>query len=156
MKEIWFIGGVTLAKKVESVWKGPKVIIEVKSDSVYIAKSRREQKVMHHDKSRKLQKWLVDFQAAKDWVTSNLSKSSKNNGNLKGRPTKLRFLSVQLGVLEVKLKRSLPLSPVTNSQQMRERLGGIIVFVNWSTLKEFRCSVTSPGPVPSWVCGHNS
>ena len=49
MKEIWFIGGVTLAKKVESVWKGPKVIIEVTSDSVYIAKSRREQKVMHHD-----------------------------------------------------------------------------------------------------------
>ena len=95
MKEIWFIGGVTLAKKVESVWKGPKVIIEVKSDSVYIAKSRREQKIMHHDKSRKLQKWLVDFQAAKDWGTSNLSQSSKNNGNLKGRSTKLRFLTVQ-------------------------------------------------------------
>ena len=50
-----------VGKKVESVWRGPGVVIEVNSDSVYIVKSRREQKVMHHDKlklceSRKLPK----------------------------------------------------------------------------------------------------
>ena len=39
-----------VVKKVESVWRGPAVIIEVKLDSVYIVKSRRKQKVMHHDK----------------------------------------------------------------------------------------------------------
>ena len=59
-----------VVKKVESVWRGPGVIIYVNSDSVYIVKSRRKQKVMHHDKlklceSRKLPKWLVDFQGAK-------------------------------------------------------------------------------------------
>ena len=95
---------------------GPGVIIEVKSDSVYIVKSRREQKVMHRDKvklceSRKLQKLLVDFQGAKDQGTSNLSQSSKNNGNLRGRPTKLQFLTVKLEVLEVKTKAVPPLEP---------------------------------------------
>ena len=66
---------------------------------MYIIKSRREQKVMHHDKStlcesRKLRKWLVDIQEAKeakDRGTINLSKSSKNNRN------------GDIGVLEVKL-----------------------------------------------------
>ena len=66
-----------VGKKVESVWRGPGVIIEVKSDSVHIVKARREQKVMHHDKlklceSRKLPKWLG---------TSELLLRSKNNGN---------------------------------------------------------------------------
>ena len=56
------------------------------SDSVYIVKSRREQKVMHHDKlklceSRKVPKWLVDFQGAKDCGTTNLFQSRKNHGN---------------------------------------------------------------------------
>ena len=53
---------------------------------MYIVKSRREQKVMHHDKlklceSRKLPKWLVDFQGAKSRGTSNLPQNRKNNGN---------------------------------------------------------------------------
>ena len=39
-----------VGRKVEYLWRGPGVIIEVKSDSMYIVKSRREQKVMHHDK----------------------------------------------------------------------------------------------------------
>ena len=72
-----------VVKKVESVWRGPGVIIYVNSDSVYIVKSRRKQKVMHHDKlklceSRKLPKWLVDFQSR---GTSNLPQSSKTNRN---------------------------------------------------------------------------
>lgn len=50
-----------VGKNVESECKGPLVIIEVMPVSVYIAKSRREQKIMHHDKlnlceSKKLQK----------------------------------------------------------------------------------------------------
>ena len=53
---------------------------------MYIVKSRREQKVVHNDKltlceSRQLPKWLVEFQGAKDQWTTNLSQSSKNNGN---------------------------------------------------------------------------
>lgn len=46
---------------------GPGRIAEVKSDSVYVVKSRREQKVMHHDKlklcdSGEFPKWLVEYQ----------------------------------------------------------------------------------------------
>ena len=54
-------------KKVESVWRGPGVIIEAKSDTIFVVKSRREVKVMHHDKlkkceSRQLPKWLINYQ----------------------------------------------------------------------------------------------
>ncbi|XP_062609540.1 death-inducer obliterator 1-like [Saccostrea cucullata] len=53
-------------KKVESVWRGPGIIIETKSDTIFVVKSRREVKVMHHDKlkrceSRQLPKWLVNY-----------------------------------------------------------------------------------------------
>ena len=42
-----------VGKKNESVWRGPGFINKVKSDSVYIVNSRREQKVMHHDKLKR-------------------------------------------------------------------------------------------------------
>jgi hypothetical protein len=53
-------------KKVESVWRGPGVIIEAKSYTVFVVKSRREIKVMHHDKlkrcdTRQLPKWIVSY-----------------------------------------------------------------------------------------------
>jgi hypothetical protein len=46
---------------------GPGVIAEVKSDSLYVVQSSREQKVMHHDKlklceSGELPKWLINYQ----------------------------------------------------------------------------------------------
>lgn len=40
-------------KKVESVWKGPSIIIEAKSDRMFVDKCRREVKVMHHDKLKR-------------------------------------------------------------------------------------------------------
>ncbi|XP_062589436.1 uncharacterized protein LOC134251086 [Saccostrea cucullata] len=53
-------------KKVESVWRGPGIIIEAKSDTISVVKSRREVKVMHHDKLkrcefRQLPKWLINY-----------------------------------------------------------------------------------------------
>ncbi|XP_061190277.1 uncharacterized protein LOC133198152 [Saccostrea echinata] len=55
-------------KKVESIWKGPGIITEAKFDTVFVVKSRREVKVMHHDKlkmckSRQLPKWLVLYKS---------------------------------------------------------------------------------------------
>lgn len=37
-------------KKVESMWIGPGVIVEAKSNTVFAVKSCREVKIMHHEK----------------------------------------------------------------------------------------------------------
>ncbi|XP_061175912.1 uncharacterized protein LOC133184853 [Saccostrea echinata] len=55
-------------KKVESIWKDPGIITEAKSDTIFVVKSRRDVKVMHHDKlkkceARQLPKWLVTDQS---------------------------------------------------------------------------------------------
>lgn len=52
----WSVAG----KKVESIWKGPGIIVKAKSDTVFIVKSCREVRTMHHDKLRNamLQKYL--------------------------------------------------------------------------------------------------
>lgn len=56
-----------VGEKVESIWMGPGMIVEIKSNSVYVVKSCREHKVIHHDKlklceSGELPKWMVDNQ----------------------------------------------------------------------------------------------
>ena len=55
-------------KKVQSIWLGPGIVDQVKSDTVYAIRTRRDIKIMHHDKlrpciSRKLPKWIRDYQA---------------------------------------------------------------------------------------------
>ena len=50
-------------KKVQSIWLGPGIVDQVKSDTVYAIRTRRDIKIMHHDKlrpciSRKLPKWI--------------------------------------------------------------------------------------------------
>nr|XP_022295005.1 uncharacterized protein LOC111105125 [Crassostrea virginica] len=55
-------------KKVQSIWLGPGIVDKVKSGTVYAIRTRRDIKIMHHDKlrpciSRKLPKWIRDHQA---------------------------------------------------------------------------------------------
>ncbi|XP_062591792.1 death-inducer obliterator 1-like [Saccostrea cucullata] len=58
-------------KKVESVWLGPGVVLEVKSDTIYSIRTRRDVIVMHHDKlkacnARQIPKWIKDYKAREE------------------------------------------------------------------------------------------
>jgi hypothetical protein len=62
-----------VGKKVESKWMGPGIIVEVKSDTIYAVKLRKQIKIIHFDKlkicrSRQIPQWLRDFQAKNDPV----------------------------------------------------------------------------------------
>lgn len=48
---IWYIGAEW--KNVESIWKDPGITVKAKSDTLFIVKSRREVRTMHHDKLKK-------------------------------------------------------------------------------------------------------
>jgi hypothetical protein len=57
-----------VGKKVESKWMGPSIIVEVKSDTIYAIKLRKQIKIIHFDKvkicrSRQIPQWLRNFQA---------------------------------------------------------------------------------------------
>jgi hypothetical protein len=89
-----------VGKKVESVWMGPGVVVEKKSDTVFAVKSRREVKIMHHDKIKKcearmLPKWLIEFKnklsSNETTVNSNavsFGSDSEQTGIVREEPTK--------------------------------------------------------------------
>lgn len=57
-----------MGKKVESKWMGSGIIIEVKSDTVYAVKLRKQIKIIHFDKFKicmtsQIPRWITNFQS---------------------------------------------------------------------------------------------
>ena len=77
-------------KKLFPPWAGPGVICDLKSDTVYEVKTRRQSRVMHYDKlkkclDRKIPKWARDLsrkmKAMNQEATGDLSSNKKREGS---------------------------------------------------------------------------